>query len=287
MARQMWFGTREFMQWVPCPVVERPSSQTGWYSSMQYLNGGAYVRNSWAGHRRFEMSWNLISREDSDRVSSYSTGAYGTTPIYWIDPMAANYNVLPVQWAFPGQSLLDAPSLGPDGIKPVSVPTPLNTFGYPTTSVQYTFPAGTSEGQSIWIPIPPGHTAHVGFHGQQSGSAGVQLVRTLPGGGDGSSTVLVPLPVTTSQRFNTTVDGDVNLGLTLRVRSTGVGTLTMSGLMVQVLPTGRTPEAGNWLKGRGASGCKFLEHPEEIDYSLQPKDFVGLNATLVEVGSWL
>jgi hypothetical protein len=221
------------------------------------------------------MSWNLKKRDELRPITDYADGIYGNELIYFIDAMAMDKNVLPQHWAFPGQALFDAPPLVKN-TPPTAVPTPVNTLAYPTTSAVYTL-GGTS--QTIWLPIPPGYTAWVGVHGEAS------LVPTdtaaVQGTVDGGAPVALPfLAVTDDTRFSTSFDG-TGLELTL----TGIGTLTLSGLMVQMLPTGAVPATGGFISGQGHSGCRFENKPSETAYSAA-LDKVGMAAKLIEVDTW-
>lgn len=263
----MYFGTRDKMLWVPCPAVDRPASNVGWGDSMAYLNGGAYVRRSKGSHRTFEMAWNMISAEDAGRIEALAGGAYGEGPYFWVDPMASEHNVLPDAWAFPGSAAYR------DGVN--TAVTPANDLDYPVRSAL--FNAGQRVPRPIWIPVPPGHTAHVGVHG--TGTSGVFVTRDV-----GTNNLATMLPVTSTQRTNTTVAGGAaGNGFTLHINP---GNATYAGIIVQILPTGRTVLPGGWLNGLGTSGSEFSEHPERTDYS-SVMDKVGLTATLTEVGTWL
>lgn len=275
----MYFGTREHMSWIPCPVVERPSGLTGFSEPMVYLNGGAHVERSYGGHRNFEMSWNYVPREMAGRIEAFASGVYGRGPFYWVDPMSATHNVLPMNWAAPG--------LGAEWGVPIhpaltTGSTPVNTGEYPAVSAVGSLTA-SAYGPELWIPVPPGHTAHVGVHG----TGGSVNLRRTSGVTVSSREMLTTLPVASSQRTNTTVSGDTHDGFFLQVgRASGSGAVTLSGMIVQILPNGRTVPAGGWLDGAGHSGCEFAEFPERVDYNAI-LDQVGVNAVLTEVGTWL
>lgn len=76
-------------------------------------------------------------------------------------------------------------------------------------------------------------------------------------------------------------------GATDASTSTGVtpDTLNLSGLVCQILPTGTTPTPGNWIGGRGNSGCDFLAAPAITAIS-SVHDQVGAAAHLAEVGDF-
>lgn len=273
------------MSWIPCPSVDRPASNVGWANSMQFLNGGNATIRSKGSHREFEMAWNMISREDAGRIEAFASGAYGQGPYYWTDPMSAEYNVLPPQWASPALSSYQYGGVNISGQGTFSVfdsETPENAYDYPVRSLQIAgLSSSTPHGKPIWIPIPPGHSAHIGVHG--GSTSGVILT---PDGG--TPIQLEHMGETTNERTNTSVDGNVSSGFTLEVgKLTGGSTVVrISGMIVQILPNGLTPEPGGWIPGMGHSGCEFEEFPERVDYS-SVFDKVGITAVLKEVGSWL
>lgn len=64
------------------------------------------------------------------------------------------------------------------------------------------------------------------------------------------------------------------------------GVITLSGIIVQCLPIGETPELGGFISGQGHSGCQFAGKPTQSAYSAA-LDKVGVSAKLVETGAWL
>jgi len=268
---RLWFGTRSYMQYVPQPAYNADFSKVGWSAESQYKSGRAGVRTSLASHKVYNMSWNLASRDALRPITDYADGVYGEELIYFLDPMTMDKNVLPQHWAFPASACSDAPPLIKNQI-PVQVATPANGLAYPVKSAQYTV-AGSSE--KVYIPIPPGYVAWVGVHGSATGSAAVTVT---PDGGAASNVAL--LSVTSTTRVNKQITGT---GFELSL--TGTGTLTLSGLVVQVLLSGVTPDVGGFISGQGHSGCKFASQPVQTAYSAA-LDKVGMTAKLVEVDSW-
>jgi len=283
MANGLWFGTRAYMQYVPQPAFNADYSKAGWDAGSQFLNGGASVRRSAGAHKVYNMAWNLASRDTLRPITDYAEGVYGDGLIYFLDAMTMDKNVLPQGWAFPAQP--GAPSLLSKA-KPTIVDTEVNSQGYPSKSAVYTLSA-TSVSKSIYIPIPPGYTAWVGVHGTSVAAAtdpntgapiNAPSVLVTPNTGTGGPVAL--LPVDTPNRVNTTVAGS---GFELSL--TGAGTLTIAGIIVQVLPIGATPSGGGVISGQGHSGCAFASQPSQTAYSAA-LDKVGMTATLVEVGIW-
>lgn len=217
--RSMYFGTRDRMAWVACPAVERDSGAVGWSESGTYLNGGAFVARSKGSHRVHEMAWNMISRKEAGKIESFASGVYGDGPYYWIDPMAADHNVLPTNWAYPAQELdtgvpLTASTLG------TFVATPAGNDSLPVKSIQYVLPTG-SVGKKLWVPIPPGHTLHFGAYGSTSGSG---TVFAVPYGRNGSVGARTPTQLADPSGnvwATSSWSGDVYAGVEFDVGSSG------------------------------------------------------------------
>lgn len=63
--------------------------------------------------------------------------------------------------------------------------------------------------------------------------------------------------------------------------------IQISGMMVQILPTGTLPEQGNWLSGQGHSGCQFLGSKPKFTVVSTGLDRVNVSAKLTETGAWI
>ena len=280
MANTMWMGTRERMLEVPCPSVGMPSSKTGWSSTINFLNGGSAVRRSTAAAKRYEMTWNSITRDEARTVLDIADRLYGTGEVYWLDPFAMDKNVLPQQWASPMQAIYDGlPLIGLE--RPVATVTP-GVNGFPVQSAQYTIAAG-DKARTIWIPIPQGYAAHIGVFGTADGGKVISTATV------GATSYAAPydielMSVSSIARTNTTVEnnGSIN-GVELKLG--GVGTITLSGMIVQVLKIGHEVTPGGFISGQGNSGCQFEAQPEYTPYSAM-FDNVGMTATLIETGIW-
>lgn len=278
---QMWWATREYGMWVRCPSVEMPSSKSGWVSSMDYLNGGAYVRRSTAAHKNYTLSWNILTRDQSRPILDFADRLYGDGPFYWIDPVAARYNLLPQWFASPFQGLDDGIILTGDKARGEVVQTPMNSLGYPIRSIRYDVTSGSNP-TKVWIPIPPGMTAWVGAHGQDGTGGEVVVTPTTGPATTGAPTTLTLLDVTDDTRVNASFSGSTGIYVALG----GEGTITLSGLMVQIWPTGMTPPTGGFISGQGHSGCEFTSQPEYTPYS-DVFDQGAVIAEMTEVGGWL
>jgi hypothetical protein len=282
MSNTMFIGTRERMLEVKCPNVGMPSGKNGWTSVTDFLNGGASVRRSTAASKRYEMTWTSITRDEARVLLDLADRLYGTGEIYWLDPFVADKNVLPQQWASPLQALYDGlPLIGYDR------PTPVLTTGsvgrLPVQSVQYTI-TSTDNPRSVWIPIPKGHTAHIGVYGAAGTGGKIYATPTYNVANDDTPQELTLLSTNDDSRFNLMVQASGGYdGFKLSLG--GVGTITLTGMMVQVLKDGEIPETGEFISGQGNSGCQFASQPEYTPYSAA-FDNVGMIASFIETGSW-
>lgn len=288
---RMWFGNRNYMQWILAPQINYDSSKRGWANVATYLNGGAFVQRSSTAAKGYVFTWALKSRDEIRAVNDYADGVYdsdlatGHDPIYFLDPFAMDKNLLPQFWATPALGHGDAPLLAGeyDEDRPAVLPTTPNSFGYPFNTAIYTLTADQQR-SSVWIPCPPGYTLWIGAHGTATDTAGVTVTPTTGPSTTGTPVTVPLLSVLTAQRVNTSVDGDAyNGGL---ISLSGNGTLSLSGLIAQVLPKGATPQIGGFISGQGHSGCSFIEEPTLTNYSAAI-DKVGIVANLLETEGWV
>lgn len=202
MAKYMYFGTEERMTWVKCPTIDADISKVGWGNTSQFLNGGASVRRSASAHKQYDYTWGLSSAADIAAVKDYADGLYGQGLIYFLDPFAMGYNVLPQFWATPRLGAEDAPVFnGNTLVRPTLVGTEANVYGYPTKSAVYTFDTA-SIFPRLFVPIPPGYTFHFGAHGSGSGTAAVVISTTGQ-----SDTVVTRINQVTNPSFEVNTTG--------------------------------------------------------------------------------
>lgn len=274
----MWFGTRAHMVEVTDPQSQPDYVTIGWEETTQYLNGGLGVSSSVGAHKEFYLSWTALTRAEVRQITDYADGVYGTGLIYWIDPVAADQNVLPQSWATPSTGAYDGVPLAGD-VRPTVSSNGTLTQGYPAELATYTL-TGDESLRSVFVPIPPGYSAWVGVHGAVDAAG---FVKVTPYTGSTAGTVVHPtiLSTATTTRVNTEIEGT---GLELSLDNSTPGSFTLAGLIVQILPTGTTPETGGFISGQGHSGCRFLGRPTTVPYTL---DSVSVVAKLGEVGEWL
>lgn len=283
--KKMWFGNRNYMQWIPCPQAGANYGSIGAGQGGTWLHGGAYRRQTLNASKTRRLTWPLDGRDAIRPITDYVEGVYGPGAVYWLDPFDMDQNALSQSFATPSLGGYDAITLNGSLVRPQLVATSANSLGYPTESAIYTLNAATDTPFRHWIPIPPGYTAWVGVHGI-AGSGGAVYARTTNGPvGGGADQALTILPVSSTTRVtdsfpsSSTVTG-------IEVWVGGTGTITLSGIMVQVLKTGVTPQIGGFISGQGHSGMSFDGWPEKNAYSAA-LDLIGLTANFVETEQWL
>jgi hypothetical protein len=288
MSKQMWFGTRGHERWVKAPASSADFSRKGFAAQLSFTNGGASVRRSRSTHAEYSMNWPVAGRLELRSILDFAGHVYDNDPLaqylvadnlmYFIDPMEMGLNLAPTYWGNPILSCTDGPSLFSDA-RPEPVSTGVNTADYPTFSAEYTFTAAT-EPRSFYLPIPPGHTLHAGFHGSVTGGAGVEVTPV-----DGVATTLTPLGLAQT-RVTDSFNGVS--GVDIKLTGSIGDTLTLSALILQIIRSDQVPEAGGYISGRGHSGCAFSSEPIVIALSsVNELAEVSGSAKLVEVGAWI
>lgn len=278
----VWFGTKDYAQWVPAPSVNVTATKQGFAAQASFVSGGAWVRRSKNAAKRYEMSWGLKHRSEIQPILDYADGIYGPGYLYYSDPFAMDKNVLPAYWAAPFMNAYD----GPLRINKVTRPT-LNTAqivnGYPAESAIFAL-TPSSAVPSIYIPIPPGYRAYVGVHGANLSGTTAVAVREHVGTTVGS-------PINMNWLFKNgspTTDWISNAnatGITMSLRATATGSMRIDGIVVQVLPSGSPGPVGGFISGQGTSGMEFVETPAVSQYNAV-LDRVGVSAVLMETEAW-
>lgn len=281
----MFFGNQYKMREVPMPAINAGIGQEKWSTSGTFLNGGGYVRASTTGHKVYQFSWPPMSAEDARRFLDFSDGIYGPGPFYFADPFAMSTNMMNTLWSAPWlmQSQPKGEGSGTmlEGVKGNRVTTHTNTKNLPPFGMQYAVSSAAAR-RSFPIPVPPGHTLHLGVHG-----AGTPMQYQWNGGAPTSAAMISTASATLT---NVTLGGGVAGGLvTLSLAaSPATGFTAIYGIIAQVLPTGSPAPTGSWISGRGSSAVEFDGPPQVTGYSApQGIDRQGVTATLREVGTWL
>lgn len=288
MGQVMWMGTRGHERWVKAPATSADFSRKKFTTQLNFVNGGAAILGSRTTHAEYNMSWSVAGRLEMRPILDFAGHVYDNDPlakflvpsnlIYFIDPMEMDLNLAPANWGHAVLAASDAPSLLADA-RPEAVVTDANEAGYPTFSAKYTF-SSASAPRSFYIPIPPGHKLWAGFHGSATGAAGVQIT---PVGGAASK--LSPLGMFQARVADSFAGG---AGVDIQLVGNPGDTLTITALILQVIPNDELPESGGYVSGRGNSGCAFADEPTVTALSTTaPRAEVSAAAKLVEVGAWL
>lgn len=295
MSGQMYFGTVEVGQWIPCPRVNMSASRVSWGVVAKYLNGGYFSKRSYTGAKMYEMEWGLKSRDELRPVQDYADGMYGDGDVYFLNPFAMDKNILPAQWASGYLNAIDGPLVKPFP-DDFTIPTydPLDTITRPplvrtSTSVNG-FPimeGGIRGVHSLFIPVPNGYTFHLSVHCITPGSFAGGLQASILQAG---AVVSGPTPVLADSLTDPVLTGysagvvGNNFGILLE--ATGPD-MNYTGMMAQVLPSTQTPNTAQTFKsGQGHSGLQFAEPGIEYYEYSSALDKVQAAANLVEVGSW-
>lgn len=280
---KVYFGTKERMTWLRAPDANYDGSRMGWDGNItQYLNGGVNVRRSTLAHRTYNLSWNMMSRDEIRAIMDYADGLYGDGAIYYLDPFAMDKNLLPQHWAVPALALDDPYILVGNGtiISATRGDTP--TDGFPTRSVTL---SGTGSGPGLYIPIPKGYTAYLGIYGN---AAATGPVAVSP---DNGTTVFPPVLDTTAvPMFSNQWNGDNFSGITLNIgSSTQSPQGTVRAMMLRIYPNNIDGNDLNvtyaFASGQGNSGLRFTAQPSLTQYSYAI-DKSSLSAMLVEDQAW-
>ncbi len=279
---QVWYGTKEYAQWIADPNVDMDNGKSGYATSGTFLNGGAWVKTSKTSARRITFTWSPRKRSRVQPFLDYADGIYGPGPFYYADPFAMNKNMLPAYWAAPFMNAYDGP-LRIGSSRPTLVTGSGITNGYPLESAQFSINTTSTGVPSIFIPIPPGHRAYVGVHGSNLSGTTYPTVRQHTGTTAAAWETLTWMPKTSGPTNWVSQSG--RTGITLSFGASVNGSFRFDGAIVQVLPEGSVTPSGGFISGLGTAGLSFAEQPSVSAYSAA-LDMVGVSAELVETEPW-
>jgi hypothetical protein len=288
MAGLVYFGTGDKQSWIKAPSSGMRANTQGWAVDNQLLNGRAFIKRSAASHRRFEASWvgSYSSNEEASlqNILNYATGLYGDGPFYFVDPFAANQNVMPPHWAAPMLTVTDWPSLA-KGL-PVSFNISAINNSFPMKYASYTTTDAYESTNKLTLIIPTGYKLAFGWHGPATGSTtGVRIVPYLRSSGL-ADTAVNPTKITAggTVRTNTTISGTTYSKVEIFLATTTASTLNITAMMAQIIPTASSVASGSFIAGKGTTGMEFLQTPT-IEYmsSAINSGQIGMAATWVEV----
>ena len=299
--RKVYFGNASKQTWINAPQSGMTASSAGWINETQLLNGRTHIKRSQGSHRRFDMTWlgslNAPALEDSlNTIKDFADGLYGEGPFFWQDPYATRTNQFPPAWSAPAMSIdTDWDAICPDdvGITKSVVTTASisslvgnNTFGYPANTAKFVAPGSpTAESDRFRFYVPDGFTLWLGLHGHH-GTTGAAFGQAYKNGVAATPTNLTPLGVNTGNRVNTSFSSNSAdyVEFYLAKVAPSPCTFHVVALIAQLLPTGQSPQTGDFVMGRGTTGLEFASFPEIEYYSANINDGqVGMSVTLAEV----
>lgn len=288
MASSVYFGTKDKQSWIKAPKTGMKANNAGWSSKTQLLNGRAAVRRSVASHREFNAEWlgdlNSGNQQSLQEIKNYADGLYGDGPYYFIDPYAANQNVLPPHWAAPMLTDSDWPDLAPGLMKSSTVATVANS--YPIRYVTYTATEGYESTNKLVLIIPPQYKLYFGWHGPSgSVNSGVRITPYLRSTG-AAGTDLNPTRINAggTVRTNLNVDGNTYSYVEIFIASDADQDIDVTAMIAQILPTGTSVASGGFIPGKGTTALEFDTSPEIEYYSSAINNGqIGMSASWTEV----
>lgn len=293
MDRKVYFGNKDKQVWINAPQTGLQAVSSGFFNQQQLLNGRSFIDRSYGSHRTFNPSWvgslnNPELEHSLQTIKDFSDGLYGDGPFYWIDPYASNTNVLPPHWAAPALTQLDWPAIS--SISPFdTVDTPSNLLNYPTTSLRFAYSDADefSSTKKLRIIIPQGYSFFFGWHGEiTTGEGTIRIDRHKRSDGTIEGINTTPISVTSSNRTNTIVSGDVYsmADIYLYKAANEDMDFIIAAIIGQILKSTSYPEPGSFVSGRGTTGIEFSA-PVSIQYysAVINEGQVGLSTNWIEV----
>ena len=283
--KSVWFGTEGRMTWIKAPASGMGRTRVGWSAPALLLNGGALQLSSAYSHLTYDLSWASLDTPQRTLIKGYAAGLYGSGPLYFVDPSAAN--ILPLSWSAPMLTGMDAPSMIRDRRPTLSDISGTVMAGLPSQYATYSIDA-TMSARVLRIAIPRGSGVALYGFGTATGTARVMAkVRSVPGGGQTSLSVpLFAVSTTTVQGGVlpvTNFNGENDI-ITLELN--GAGTISLAGLQaITYDPTGIFLGQTQYHIGEGNSGLRFSNPPTEQVYSSR-LDLTGMTAQMIETGEW-
>lgn len=291
----LWFGTEEWMQWIRTPNRGATMDVNSWQAEGTYLSGGGWSRQSADGHMVYVFEWpDSSTREFAQLLRDYRRGTYGRGPLYLIDPLIYDTNILPSRWADPSISVRGGVSLV-YGVRPDAVPNSgWETHRLPVTAAYYDL---TNIGSgyrgardSLFIPIPEGYTLYLGCFYEASGTGVVEAYPVDASGNVGSPTTLTGVSTSATNIVPDTFSGGRGVRLQIGTSSSGAGSVTLKGAVARLHRTGKTPPvaftSGPWIGGMGNSGVQFSGEPTYSPNSGINGGQISVSASFREVGDW-
>lgn len=284
----VYFGNKDKQLWIKAPKTGLKAGNSGKVTQNDYLSGRSSIKRSSASKRTYEPSW-LGYQNSQDGTSiyvlkDYADGLYGDGPFYFLDPYAIDQNVLAPHWAAPMLTEKDWPSLAPDLTPIFSAEGSINNYPIKTATFETT---NNYESEAKFVVIiPKDYEFRFGWHGPSSGSTtGIRIVPYLRTDGS-ADTAINPtrLAMATNARTNVKIKGDTYSYVEIFIATTTASTVSITGMIGQIVPETSAVTQGNFISGRGTTAIEFSQIPEIEYYSAAIGDgLIGLSASWIEV----
>jgi len=288
MAGLIYFGTATKQSWIKAPLSGMKADSIGWSVESQLLNGRAFVKRSKGSHRKFDASWvgsyNSAEEESLQHIINYADGLYGDGPYYFVDPFAANQNVMPQNWAAPMLASLGWPAITKDLSAVYTAATVGNN--YPSKYVEYETTNNFVSGRKVTLIIPPGYKLHFGWHGPATGATTGIRIQPYKRSDGTADTAVNPTKIVAggSVRTNTQINGTTHSRVEIFLATTTAATVQITAMIAQILPTASSVASGGFLSGRGTTALQFSSKPTIEYYSSNINNGqIGMSAEWVEV----
>jgi hypothetical protein len=260
----------------------------GWSSESQLLNGRAFVKRSKGSHRKFDASWvgsyNSTEEQSLQHIINYADGLYGNGPYYFVDPFAANQNVMPQHWAAPMLAEFGWPGL----TKQLSAVYTSATVAhdYPSKYVEFETTNNFVSTRKVTLIIPPGYKLHFGWHGPSAGATSGIRIQPYKRSDGTADTAINPTKIVAggTVRTNTQISGTNYSRVEIFLATTSAATVQITAMIAQILPEASSVASGGFIAGKGTTGLEFTQKPT-IEYmsSAINTGQIGMAATWVEV----
>lgn len=295
---KMWFGTRDYSQWIETPLSGANVSAESFGTGGTLLNGGGWQRNSSGSHKTYNFGWRKSStRQEAQIMKDYRDGVWGDGLIYFQEPLIYSTNVLPAAWADPSQAARGGPSLVPGVTPTVSRQTWGNNYdfrlqNYPLMWTQYELPTGPqAEVKRLFVPIPDGFSLHLGAVWQGTPSVSLRGRRVKRDGTFGPSFLIQSTPAYDERVTTQDILGNGDAGIEIWIEKTGVNSavIALKAMTARLQPEFKAPDAiavGPWVGGQGNSGCRFDGDVNMVFHTGLDGGQVEYGAQFREVGSW-
>lgn len=288
MAGLIYFGTATKQSWIKAPLSGMKADSVGWAAESQLLNGRAFVKRSKGSHRRFDASWvgsyNSAEEESLQHIINYADGLYGDGPYYFVDPFAANQNVMPQNWAAPMLAEGGWPGL----TKQLSAVYTSATVGnnYPSKFVEFETTNNFVSDRKVTLIIPAGYKLHFGWHGPSTGATTGIRIQPYKRSDGTADTAINPTKITAggTVRTNTQINGTTHSRVEIFLATTTAATVQITAMIAQIIPETLSVAPGGFIAGKGTTGLEFAQKPT-IEYmsSAINTGQIGMAATWVEV----